>query len=98
MLIVDVNNQNSRQVVESSDLGKFSQIQSVAINSKCTTFGAASFDGRANLSNITKNVNGQFAPVQIYLFRKLLLLSKATNKSKAEILFFTRSTVFLSML
>jgi hypothetical protein len=63
MMIVDVNNQNSRQLVESTDLGKFSQIQSVAINNKCTTFGAASFDGRANLSNITKNVNGQFAPV-----------------------------------
>jgi len=63
IMIVDVNNQNSKQIVDSNDLGKYSQIQSLAINNKCTTFGAASFDGRANLSNITKNVNGQYAPV-----------------------------------
>jgi mRNA export factor len=63
IMIVDINNPNSRSVVDSGDLGKFSQIQSVAINQKCTMFGIASFDGRANLSNINKNVNGMFAPV-----------------------------------
>jgi len=62
-MICDINNTNSRTVVESIDLGKFSQIQSIALNSKCTTFGIASFDGRANLSSLTKNVNGQYAAV-----------------------------------
>lgn len=63
IMLVDINNAGTRSVVESTDLGKFSQIQSVAINQKCTMFGIASFDGRANLSNINKNVNGLFAPV-----------------------------------
>eukprot|EP00178_Gracilaria_changii_P027809 TRINITY_DN9189_c0_g1_i1.p1 TRINITY_DN9189_c0_g1~~TRINITY_DN9189_c0_g1_i1.p1 ORF type:complete len:101 (-),score=11.39 TRINITY_DN9189_c0_g1_i1:289-591(-) len=69
LMIVDINNQNSRQIVDSTDLGKFSQIQSVAINNKGTAYGAASFDGRANLSNISKNVNGQFAPKTIITFK-----------------------------
>jgi hypothetical protein len=71
IMLVDINNANSRSVVDSVDLGKFSQIQSVAINQKCTMFGIASFDGRANLSSINKNVNGMFAPVSSNLFRNL---------------------------
>jgi len=71
MMLVDIHNPNTKVCVDSSDLGKFSQIQAIAINQKCSTFGAASFDGRANLSNIGKNVNGQSAPVLFILFRKL---------------------------
>lgn len=67
IMIVDINNTNSRSVVDSTDLGKFSQIQSIAINQKCTMYGIASFDGRANLSSIAKNVNGMFTPVNLYL-------------------------------
>jgi mRNA export factor len=63
IMIVDINNANSRTLVDSNDLGKFSQIQSIAINQKCSMFGIASFDGRANLSSINKNVNGMFSPV-----------------------------------
>ena len=69
IMLIDINNQNSRTLIESSDLGKFSQIQSIAINHKATNFGVASFDGRANISNIAKNVNGVFAPVSNKLFR-----------------------------
>lgn len=61
--MIDINGTNTRTIVESTDLGKFSQIQSIAINQKCTTFGVASFDGRANISSLNKNVNGNFAPV-----------------------------------
>ena len=53
----------SKSCPDSADLGKYSQIQSVAINNKGTTFGAASFDGRANLSNFNKNVNGTLSQV-----------------------------------
>lgn len=67
IMLVDINNPNSKSVVDSGDLGKFSQIQSIAINQKCSMFGIASFDGRANLSSINKNVNGLFAPVFTYL-------------------------------
>jgi hypothetical protein len=52
-----------RSIVDSNDLGKNSQIQSIAINQKCNTFGIASIDGRANLSSITKSVNGLYNPV-----------------------------------
>jgi mRNA export factor len=69
IMIVDINNASSRTLVDSNDLGKFSQIQSIAINQKCTMFGVASFDGRANLSSLIKNVNGMFAPVLYSLFR-----------------------------
>jgi hypothetical protein len=54
---------NNKTLIDSLDLGKYSQIQSIAINQKCTTFGIASFDGRANLSNLSKNVNGTYGAV-----------------------------------
>ena len=69
LMLLDIQNPNSKVCAESGDLGKFSQIQAISINQKCTTFGAASFDGRANLSNITKNVNGQFSPKAIITFK-----------------------------
>ena len=69
MMFVDINNSNNKSIVDSNDLGKNSQIQSIAINNKTTVFGVASFDGRANLSNITKNVNGLYAPKSIITFK-----------------------------
>jgi hypothetical protein len=62
------------------DLGKFSQIQSIAINNKCTMFGIASFDGRANLSSINKNVNGMFAPVRNQLTKKSVITFKSNKQ------------------
>jgi hypothetical protein len=61
--MVDINNPTSRSIVESVDLGKFSQIQSIALNYKGSAFGVASFDGRANISGLSKTINGNFAPV-----------------------------------
>lgn len=98
ILMVDINNTNTRTLVDSVDLGKYSQIQSIAINQKCTTFGVASFDGRANLSSLVKNVNGLYGPVILLLFRNLSLLSRATSMKKQEILFYTRLTVLHSTL
>lgn len=98
ILMVDINNTNTRTLVDSVDLGKYSQIQSIAINQKCTTFGVASFDGRANLSSLVKNVNGLYGPVILFLFRNLSLLSRATSMKKQEILFYTRLTVLHSTL
>lgn len=65
ILLVDINNSNTRSIVDSTDLGKFSQIQSIALNQKCTTYGIASFDGRANLSSISKNLNGNYGSVTL---------------------------------
>lgn len=69
IMIVDINNVDSRTITDSNDLGKFSQIQSIALNQKCTMFGIASYDGRANLSQTSKNVNGMYTAVLFYLFR-----------------------------
>ena len=69
ILLIDINNQNSKTIVDSLDLGKFSQIQSIVINSKGSTFGIASFDGRANLSSITKNVNGLYSSKSVITFK-----------------------------
>ena len=82
IVLVDINNAATRSVVESVDLGKFSQIQSVAINNKCSMFGIASFDGRANLSTINKNVNGLFAPVTPSLRRNQSSPSRATSRKR----------------
>ncbi len=62
---MDINNAGSKSIVDSVDLGKYSQIQSLLINQKGSMFGMASFDGRANLSTINKNVNGLLAPVRL---------------------------------
>lgn len=67
MAIIDMNFMSNKTIVDSSDLGKFSQIQSIAVNHKCSTLGVASFDGRANISNIAKTVNGQYTPVNYLL-------------------------------
>lgn len=96
ILLVDINNTNSRSIVDSMDLGKFSQIQTVAINQKCTALGVASFDGRANLSSINKNVNGQYSPVLKSLFRKTSSPLRATNTNSPETLSCTQSTAFPS--
>jgi len=69
IMFLDINNVNSKSLVDSGDLGKNSQIQSIAINKKCNVFGIASFDGRANLSNISKNVNGVYVPKSIITFK-----------------------------
>jgi hypothetical protein len=70
-MIVDINNINSRTISDSADLGKHSQLQSVAINQKCTTYGIATFDGRANISMINRNASGLFAPVSMKIYRNL---------------------------
>lgn len=62
LLFYDLKN-SSKTVLDSADLGKNSQIQAVAINHKATSYGVATFDGRANISSISKNTAGVFSPV-----------------------------------
>ena len=71
VLIIDILNQNSKALADSSDLGKGSQLQSIAINHKINTFGVGSFDGRANISSINKSVNNCYQQVIYFLLRKL---------------------------
>lgn len=96
--MVDINNSNTRSVVESTDLGKFSQIQSIALNQKCTAYGVASFDGRANLSSINKNVNGNYASVNLLLSRNQQLHLRAISRKREETPFFILSTLLVSIL
>lgn len=84
IMIVDITNPNSRTVLDSLDLGKFSQIQSIALNQKGSTYGIASFDGRANLSAIVKGVNGLYTSVLVLIFRNRRSHSKAINKNRLE--------------
>lgn len=48
-------------IFDSADLGKGSQLQSIALNSKGTAYGIGCVDGRANISNFTKTLNGNFS-------------------------------------
>lgn len=63
MGIIDINNLGQKTITDSADLGKHSQIQSVAINSKATTVGLSTFDGRSNITGITKSPNGGYLQV-----------------------------------
>lgn len=57
---------NNKPIIQDSlDLGKHSQIQSIALNSKASTLGMGSIDGRANISTLTKNQTGNY---QIVLY------------------------------
>lgn len=60
---------NSKTVLDSQDLGKGSQIQSVAINPKGTMVGMGSIDGRANISAITRSSNGAYSLKTIITFK-----------------------------
>lgn len=46
-------------MLESNDLGKGSQLQSIALNPKGTALGLGSYDGRANISALNKNGHNQ---------------------------------------
>jgi hypothetical protein len=93
ILMLDITKQTSRMLVESADLGKGSQLQSVAINQKITTFGIGSSDGRANISSIGKNINNSYQPVFYLLLRKPLSHSKATSSKMEAKRYSTQSTV-----
>jgi hypothetical protein len=85
LFICDITNvQHSRVCADSNDLGRYSQIQSVAINNKCNVFGASSFDGRANLSSISKSVNGAYTMVPLTQYRNRSSPSRATSRRRAE--------------
>lgn len=62
--ILDVTNPANKTILESKDLGKHSQLQSCAVNSKQDTIGLSTFDGRSNISKLIKNpTTGQFTLV-----------------------------------
>ncbi len=61
-----MNMLGNKTILDSVDLGKFSQIQSISVNQKGTHFGVASFDGRANISNLVKGNNGTYSQVNLY--------------------------------
>lgn len=49
-----------KSILDSLDLGKNSQIQSIVLNQKGTVVGLGSVDGRANISTLTRTNNGGF--------------------------------------
>lgn len=57
LLFFDVGNFGNKTVLDSADLGKFSQIQSVSLNRTGDILGVTSCDGRANITNINKQNN-----------------------------------------
>jgi hypothetical protein len=61
--IVDINNAGNKTILDSSDLGKNSLIQSCAINKNNDTIGLSTFDGRSNIANIIKSPNGLYTQV-----------------------------------
>lgn len=60
LIFTDMNmaSQGNFTRLESIDLGKFSQIQSISLDKKGETVGLTTFDGRSNISSLTKTSNG----------------------------------------
>lgn len=54
-------NMGQKSILESLDLGKHSQIQSIVLNQKGTLVGLGSVDGRANISSLTRTNNAGFS-------------------------------------
>lgn len=54
IFFIDMNtiNNGTKTILDSVDLGKFSQIESIALDHKALTLGVATVDGRANISSI----------------------------------------------
>lgn len=48
----------TKTILDSVDLGKFSQIESIALDNKAETIGVATVDGRANISTLSRAGNG----------------------------------------
>lgn len=48
----------TKTILDSVDLGKFSQIESVSLDNKGESIGLATVDGRANISTLAKNAQG----------------------------------------
>lgn len=67
--IIDITNTNNKTILESTDLGKNSLLQSCAINKLGDTIGLSTFDGRSNISNIIKGPTGSYTQV----FFKIIL-------------------------
>ena len=82
IVMMDVKNNQARVIVDSSDLGQYSQLQSLVISSKCATFGLGTVDGRANISSITHSTLGTLTNVLSLLLRNPSSLSRATNANR----------------
>lgn len=48
----------AKTILDSADLGKFSQLQTVVVDTKAETIGCATADGRANISALIKSQTG----------------------------------------
>lgn len=66
IMIADLSGTNTRTVLDSSELGKHSKIQSISLNSKATTMAVSSIDGRASISKITRNISGNYSTVSLF--------------------------------
>ena len=60
IFIIDMNTVSSgtKTILDSVDLGKYSQIEAVALDIKAESIGLSTVDGRANISNLTRTPQG----------------------------------------
>jgi WD40 repeat protein len=80
ILMLDLYSYNSKILIDSSDLGKHSQIQSIALNPKGNICGIGSNDGRTTIMSLIKNVSGLLTHVVRLLLRSLSSPSRATRR------------------
>ena len=69
LVFFDVANINQKTILDSVDLGKFSQLQSISLSKNGDILGTTSCDGRANISNITKQPNTSYKLSSIITFK-----------------------------
>ena len=89
---MDTVSQGQKTIIENTDLGKFSQIQSVSLDAKAETVGIATTDGRANISGLIKGYGGQFKINSIITFK-----ANKQEQAGSVILYPVNSTSFSSI-
>lgn len=58
LFFIDINNIPNKTIIESSELGKYSPIQSISLDKKGATVGLTTVDGRCNISNLESTSTG----------------------------------------
>lgn len=91
LFILDLDHvtQGVKSIIDTTDLGKHSQLQSVTLDEKADTIGMATADGRANISTLVKGAGGQFKLNSIITFK-----SNKQEESGSVILYPVNSTSF----
>ena len=84
--LVNIKALHKRREYDSSELGKYSQIQSINVSKNGKNFGLGTIDGRVNVSYIHTNPVMELSWVFFFLFKKTHITFKAHKTEEGNIM------------